>query len=112
MKQTDKIEPALTAKEWRDLEEVPVAGDPIVLRIVTTAQDTMGEPKPKRLHYVAALALHSQPFGFTWEDVKRLRALANDAEARHDESIELTDFEEMEYWNHFADRISALLPPP
>jgi hypothetical protein len=44
--------------------------------------------------------------------VKRLRALANDAEARHDESIEFSDYEEMSNLNDLADRIEALLPPP
>ena len=50
---------------------------------------------------VAALALHSQPFGFTWEDVKELQGISDNPDLptitwRLDSMIK---------------RISALLPP-
>lgn len=51
------------------------------------------------------------PFGFTREDVDRLRQIAVDAEARHDASMEYEDFRAQEWAESLADRIASLLPP-
>ena len=52
---SDKIEPAVTPEEWKEFRA--------------------GELHTTRLgfHATAALSLHGKPFGFTWEDVDRLR---------------------------------------
>lgn len=55
----------------------------------------------KGRHAVAALALHEQPFGFTWDDVAMLRILASPPDAPP--YFPMLDL---------ADRIAALLPPP
>jgi hypothetical protein len=49
--------------------------------------------------------------GFTWEDVDRCLSMAHHYEGVHDRSIEFADYESMNYWQGFADRIAALLPP-
>jgi hypothetical protein len=63
------------------------------------------DPTPEERHAIAALALHGQPFGFTWEDVDWLRAMADWAE-------EYGVAADGPAWvNALADRIAALLPP-
>jgi hypothetical protein len=57
-----------------------------------------GTLDPFKLRAVAALCLHDQPFGFTREDVARLRF-----EAQYEVSHE--------WYTSLADRIEALLPP-
>lgn len=54
-----------------------------------------------------ALALYGQPFGFTREDVKVIRAAIPWIHQRWDESVR----PEMELLASLADRIEALLPP-
>lgn len=54
-------------------------------------------------HALAALALHGQPFGFTWEDVDLLHEIKFRNEAEADELGLLA--------KSLADRIAALLPP-
>lgn len=59
----------------------------------------------------AALCLHGQPFGFTWEDVDRLREFARDDEA-NDRVGDQCFGQEFQRWaRELADRIAALLPP-
>lgn len=60
-----------------------------------------------RRHALAALALHGQPFGFTWGDVDWIRAAAGQL---------LDEFDRLRAdhatgLNAIADRIAALLPP-
>ena len=89
-----KIEPALTPEEWKEFRA--------------------GELHTTRLgfHATAALCLHGKPFGFTWEDVDRLRKAEiiyfipgyGDQGRRVDErGTALLD--------DLADRIASLLPP-
>lgn len=66
---------------------------------------------PTDRHAIAALALHEQPFGFTWEDVDSCRAQAEEFESYHDSDLDLGSYENMLYWQDLADRIAALLPP-
>lgn len=62
---------------------------------------------PKVRHALAALCLYGQPFGFTWDDVRFLRAEAENARKFHGDLIaESFDFDGV------ADRIAALLPEP
>jgi hypothetical protein len=62
-------------------------------------------PEP---HGLAALCLHEQPFGFTHEDVKRLRMV--EALPVSDSTV-LEAVAYNEWVNDLADRIAALLPP-
>lgn len=57
-------------------------------------------------HAVAALALHGQPFGFTWDDVKTLR----DATSANWWECDPGDADVLKV-QAVADRIAALLPP-
>lgn len=95
------IKPALTAEEWgklgtRDLDmyHYLVEWD-------------------GREHMIAAVALYGQPFGFTREDVKRVRAAAQMLESLlpvagiSDERV----MGEVEQLRSLAARIEALLPP-
>jgi hypothetical protein len=59
---------------------------------------------------VAALALHGQPFGFTWADVDAIRGAADEAEQEarpYPSGIP----EARAPFDSLADRIAALLPP-
>ena len=93
---SEKIEPALTPEEWepytRHLPEPAVLDADLIL----------DEDGP---HALAALMLHGQPFGFTWEDVDALRRMAPTATrfvSGHQAWSQLLSL---------ADRIAALLSP-
>lgn len=90
-----EIQPALTAEGW---SEALAYGNPRQIDSVFELAD------PDTCHYIAALALHGQPFGFTWEDVDLLRDYAvmdDHADIRFGYGDILG----------LADRIAALLPP-
>lgn len=53
-------------------------------------------------HATAALALHGQDFGFSWDDVDAVREAVEGAEGSGYDDRRLV---------HLADRIAALLPP-
>ena len=90
-----EIQPALTPEEWRS--KTATRGD-VELFVHVSG--------PETLYALAALCLHSQPFGFTWEDVDFLQYNAARARSRHGDLIaEAFDFDGL------ADRIAALLPP-
>jgi len=100
------MKPALTKEEWEEKEthrQDGYAG----ARLVEKEDESCVETGYRDFYYgdayvgqerhgLAALCLHNQPFGFTREDVKLLRAFAN---------LCTSDF------RNLADRISALLPP-
>ena len=91
-----KVEPAMTAEEWAvfgDVRGVPWSD--------YWNQDGYGPDQPS-YRGVAALALYGQPFGFTWEDVRRIRQTAH--------LDDCMDYERADLLN-LADRIAALLPP-
>lgn len=96
------VQPALTPEEWARKElryenwgEAFLApdGDLGIRGVNNTAIF-----EPPMQHALAALALHGQPFGFTREDVRLLRTIA-----------EVSDL--IPRVASLADRIEALLPP-
>lgn len=74
-----EMKPALTAEEWTEWREkgwLP----------------TYSELGSKYRHGCAALCLEEQPFGFTREDVEKLRAMASKArESSMDAALKLSD---------------------
>jgi hypothetical protein len=85
------IEPALTADEWaKKWDGHDDDGTP--MRYTFGVSVYVDRP-----YASAALALHGQPFGFTWDDVDALREAEVHA---NDERVSAV-----------ADRIAALLPP-
>lgn len=83
------IKPALTPEEWASLEFTdPNSGDEdfeyakqLGGGIRVRGRDDYYDPRISfsmgRPHSLAALALHGQPFGFTWEYVDAIRAAAD-----------------------------------
>lgn len=108
---SDEIGPALTPEEWatgvvagdEDEESASIADGAVICSGPSPDDEFVWGSAmftgPRR-HALAALALHGQSFGFTWEDVDALRDAAD--------SPDLTGgwlYEDL------ADRIAALLPP-
>ena len=93
MAMSEKIEPALTAEEWRRA----LANVFEKSRLLAASCDPVKGNDHKR----AALSLHDKPFGFTHEDVDLLRALI-----WPEKPSPLKD-----HFESLADRIEALLPP-
>jgi len=110
------MKPALTAEEWAaaakkmyvdgELEEVFVNDG---LQVSNNRFEAMGVSHPDMIAATAALALHGQPFGFSWEDVERLYGAANTMDG--DPSEPRTNPILAGYLCDLADRIAALLPP-
>lgn len=88
------MEPALTPEEWEEYDK------PKLDRDIECATHEVGYYTPPSRHGLAALALHEQPFGFTWGDVDFLRMDAEDSPTAHAGIL-----------RELADRIAALLPP-
>ena len=101
-----EIRSALTEEEWDVVEYVErVPGGAYFSAynyggVVVVHCGDERHAETNRPQALAALCLHGQPFGFTWEDVDRLRA-----ECYPPGRTPL--FELM----HLANRIAALLPP-
>lgn len=90
-----ETKPALSAEEWAQFPPGDLKYDGVLYK------GDVRLPLVDGPHALAALALHAQPFGFTWEDVDRLLARA-----------ELTaDPSESVWCLNLASRIVALLPP-
>lgn len=85
------MKPALTADQW---EDVIAAGPHYV-------EECVG-PDPEACHWLAALNLYGQPFGFTRENVHLLRGMADAPRAYEKDT---------DWMRSLADRIEALLPP-
>lgn len=108
---TAPITPALTAEEWaeqridrRDHDTITLSPDTGGITVADGFEG--GYVSSDDRHALAALALHGQPFGFTWDDVRFLRHEAAAAREMHGELIaESFDFDAL------AARIEALLPP-
>lgn len=100
-----KIQPALTAKEWEDLQR-DSTGDDAFLEFPIPADDRseyFGRP-----HEIAARCLYLQLFGFTREDLTLLReAIQTCASEWRMYDVEA----DVAKLNSLADRIEALLPP-
>lgn len=80
----EEIAPALPPEEWAEY---------LADRLIKLPRYLMDSDR----HWLGAVALQGQPFGFTWADVEALRAW----DPRNYEA-EL---------RNLADRIAALLPP-
>jgi hypothetical protein len=106
-----EIKPALTSEEWEHFEfatgERP--GDTLFgyinpdTRALHLGWNGDGMKPVKNSAPLAALALYGQPFGFTREDVTKLRAVL--------ESLIGYPSHEWDTIESVADRIEALLPP-
>lgn len=119
---SDDVKPALTAEQWKELlftdgdsqVELYNRGPMHVLRV----RGLHGEyslnhsvyTTPNAGHAVAALALHAQPYGFTWDDVDTLIGMAEWLEATMDVDPGQT-VPRAERARDIATRITALLPP-
>lgn len=106
------VKPAMTAEEWTQPPHAVRDG------WTFTHEDAHKTPwlsvgfgdeedghafSAETFHALAALALHGQDFGFTWEDVDTLRSQARWLPAsQHRAEFVMSDL---------ADRIAALLPP-
>ncbi len=102
------MKPALTASEWDEVSraqngEYNMA--PMIYGHVAALKGTT-IPQLQRLDAVAALCLHNQPYGFTHEDVRTLRAAGEESEAFYDGYDANTA-----RLRSLASRIAALLPP-
>lgn len=91
----ESFRPALTPEEWAAVD--PKADEWWENRHA----ETLGR------HEAAARALHGQPFGFTWADVRLLEARATSEE----EARAIMGGREPSPLRDLATRIAALLPP-
>lgn len=97
----EPVEPALTPAQWAEMRHRAAAGDARVdADGVLRAEGAFAADERRAL---AALALHGEPQGFTWEDVDFIRsaALADDLHSPDDWFI----------LQRLGHRIAALLPP-
>lgn len=102
----NEIKAAMSPEEWENADDVFGFESDTVWAIGDS---------PREDHIIAALALHGQPFGFTWEDVDHLRYMAQGAydaaEMRwHTDEMPIAK-QELERAYEIIDRIAALLPP-
>ena len=99
---SSRVAPALTPEEWRKFAPLDRPLDPY---IVTAAHDNT--------HAAAALALHGQPYGFTWDDYHDLWDYAHEIERDcGPPDLLLPEYRhQVEALRSIAGRIAALLPP-
>lgn len=97
---SETVKPALTPEEWAELRLRDERG---TARIDGGRVEAEGRFDAEPRHALAALALHGQPFGFSWKDVDMLKStvLADDFHSHDD------------WWalQRLGERIAALLPP-
>lgn len=107
-----EIKPALSSEHWAG--PYPVRREDVTMQVKMRSDDTAriyfeqcSAPvdDTDSLHAIAALSLHGQPFGFTWEDVAALR----DAFPKRGEPLSPW-YDVVRLWD-LLDRIAALLPP-
>lgn len=106
------IEPALSAEEWisghieepgfiRSGSHAALYPDSVhIIAMDDEGTDVRGGDR----HALAALCLHSQPFGFTWADVDLIHS-------RFDLSDDNWSTDAEKAARSLVDRIAALLPP-
>lgn len=106
---SEEIKPALSKDEFDEYD-----GWDFSYWIKDHDGETEEEVRKMR-HGLAALALYGQPFGFTWEDVRQLRDVAETIAGEwglggrwEDQGDDADIFAE---WKSLIDRIAALLPP-
>jgi hypothetical protein len=124
----DDTKAALTPEEWEEMRvtrtRIEIWDDPPPGSGCLGVEDQdpqaakgYARVDPDARHALAALALHGQPYGFTWEDVDRLREAVNDIDFSHIEDMEQRRLFEMDtrmlraWMLDLADRIADLLPP-
>jgi hypothetical protein len=111
-----RMKPALTPEEWKEWRRGRVS-DRIEGRTFFVASDCGGEPYAEEVeldaHETAAKCLYGQPFGFTREDVLRLRAHAKWYDEQTQGVVYACPIEDIPSWQlrDMAERIAALLPP-
>ena len=111
---SEPIKPALTAEEWAKGTPGVFGWDDASVFIDWRDPEPMEGPNVKRPHACAAALLYGQPFGFTREDVVKLRAAgdaARDVERFAKEKGAGWDDSLADWYHSIADRIEALLPP-
>jgi hypothetical protein len=120
---TDDVKAALTPDEWSALEYVREGKTSIriddkmarwggALEVGNDEIETHSFHNGEARHALAALALHGQAFGFSWEDVRYLREIADDVEFHYrDDSGPTPVYRPNPDLAWLADRIAALLPP-
>lgn len=110
---SDPIRSALSPKEWAEVAAAE-RGDfnraPMIYLRAIEHRGT-GPHQLDRPHALAALALHDQPFGFTWEDVDLLLRAAGAVEQESADCPVFAPSEVPASFRELADRIAALLPP-
>jgi hypothetical protein len=101
-----ETQPALTPEEWARWREGETFFGGMNARRerggIMVEQDSDDEVwvNDENRAALAALALHGQPFGFTWEDVDAIRTTATYLHDGGEDQL-----------HAIADRIEALLPP-
>jgi hypothetical protein len=107
--------PALTAEEWAHVENMKRGwpewiseNNEATLPFGSYEAQTQAERLDNPHHWIAALALYGQPFGFTREDV----AIIYNAAWFVDLSSVPGRSQMLEDLRSLADRIESLLPPP
>lgn len=107
------ITPAMTVEEWRTTSvdrAVEIGLDHVAGLVVVRDWANLrgiGVPPTER-HALAALALHGQPFGFTREDVEKLRAMPDSKDVGEGCYASIDDGP---WFTSLIARIKALLPP-
>ena len=112
-----KVQPALAPAEWNIGQRVTLEQKVRVEHDGNGSEFLTIQDKPHHASYafsgndrhaLAALALHGQPFGFTWADVDTLAKEVGYMEAATEYQVdpEITD-----RLRSLIDRIAALLPP-
>ena len=95
----EKIEPVMSAEEWAKWD-TPYG------RVLWQSARAACHDDVRDSQKLAALSLHGQPYGFTWQDVDMLRQAAGMNGG--DGSLPNPSAER---FTSLADRIEALLPP-
>lgn len=109
----DEIKPALTAEQWAEVVAAP-RGVVVPMLFPDGSRDIDFADIPSHSrHFLAALCLHGQPFGFTREMVKALEAVLQYAEqyAQEDWKYPNKESGDIALARATLDRIAALLPP-
>lgn len=100
---TDDIVPALTPEQWeyehRPLTTTPGGCSNAEFMLSEVCEEWQSPRRPVTRHSLAAIALHGQPFGFTWDDIYTLDRYLGAYGNRLDVTAVL-------------NKIAALLPPP
>jgi hypothetical protein len=105
------VKPALTPEEWSAKEYYRENSDQVklcgkYLSVNNDESETCSLHDSEARHALAALALHEQPFGFTWDDLMVLYEAVRAAERAAPYGNELAD-----QLRPIRDKIAALLPP-